>query len=188
VSAKGLKRVSSTRFCGELFSNYCREIDNQFKDVFADCVADYVSLVVYIKSRGGDPSLKAAYHKHELSIKSLMKQYEIERTKFCKMERETRVLTDQKMFSYEETRYMRIDVKSEIRELLRALIKQYPYLYGRKKEANLTNAVDRCILFRIMLNNDVFNNKFYREIRIDRLIAEESYGRKNIDYILKKIY
>jgi hypothetical protein len=156
------------------------------KEVFAEAVYDYRDLVSYIKSRGADPALKTAYYKQELDIRALMHQYEIERARFCKMERETRILTDQEMFSYEKTRYFYIDVDPNVKKALRSLVKSYPHLYGRKKKTALINTVDRCVLFRLMLNNDVLENRFYRELRIDRIIESERLSKKSINYVFQK--
>ena len=81
-----------------------------------------------------------------------------------------------------------IDVSPEILDSVRKFVKSYPYLYGRKKKATMGNVVDRSILFRIMLNNAILDNKFYREIRIDRLIELERVKKKDITYVFKKIY
>jgi hypothetical protein len=188
VSKKGLKRVTATRYCGELLSEYCQDINLQYKDVFADCVADYNSLVLAVKGRNADADLKTAYYKQELDIKALMSQYEIKRAQFCKIERETRILNDDKMFSYEHTRYIGIDTDELTFETIKSIIEKYPYLYGRKKKSSLINVVDRSILFRIMLNNGILDSKFYREMRIARIIEHENNSKKDINYIFKKFY
>ena len=66
MSRKGSERVTATRFCGELFVDYCKDTDARMKEVFAEAVYDYRDLVSYIKSRGADPALKTAYYKQEL--------------------------------------------------------------------------------------------------------------------------
>ena len=179
--------IAISRRIAYLLKDFSVKINETFRSSLFKAVFDYVNLLSNVKSRSSDKDLEEIWFNFEINANNIFKKMKEVRKDFCSRRRQDAILLNKKLLSYDNERYIMMDIPISLYNIVYDLSEKYPHLYNRKHKTTIRDIVDRSILLFVSNNDKLLENKEYRNWRISLILEKEKIGKMEWNCIMERL-
>lgn len=178
-------RVAVNSRIGALLREYAVNSGEQVTDIFLQAVIDYIFLLKHVKSKKPDNDLKKAFLTSEMKSQVILDRIAELRKEYCQVRRKEAILLEVPLPKRDNGNYINLPIPVFLHGYIKKMLKKNPNLYN--KRTTIKDVLDRAVLFRVIKNEELFNNKAYREWRVSLLMAKECESKFELEEVVEKI-
>jgi hypothetical protein len=148
---------------------------------------DYVGVVMMVHSSDPDRDLKRIYLELEHQSQIVIDRIKSFRRDYVERRTQDNILLDLPAPANDNELYDFIGLSHQAHSFMKKLMRSFPYLYDGDVKTTAIEILDRSVLMKVSLNEELSNNEIYRQWKLTRLIEKEKMSQNDWDYILEKV-